>query len=164
MNGLRYNLPARCCTGTCRCFGRRCCCIEFRVRRSDVCDRAQLSRFHIFDGRLPSSGCQSNGCGCQFNSRDAFCLPTGFKKSRLRQGSVYLPSAMMPVRSRSASPNSRNDKCQSSMMQRSTTFRPTKRQAMLEKLDGIYKDGISAREAVELHRIEKVLKAKAAST
>ena len=35
---------------------------------------------------------------------------------------------------------------------------------MLEKLDKFFKDGISAREAVQLHRIEKVLKAKAGST
>ena len=38
--------------------------IEFCVRRSDVCDRAQLSRLHIFDGRMQNSGCQSYGCGC----------------------------------------------------------------------------------------------------
>jgi hypothetical protein len=35
---------------------------------------------------------------------------------------------------------------------------------MLEKLDQFFKDGISAREAVELHRIEKVLKANAGTT
>ena len=42
-------------------------------------------------------------------------------------------------------------------------FSPHEAQAMLEKLNEIYKDGISAREAVELHRIEKALKAKADS-
>ena len=43
-------------------------------------------------------------------------------------------------------------------------FSPYEAQAMLEKLNEIYKDGINAREAVELHRIEKALKAKADST
>jgi hypothetical protein len=43
-------------------------------------------------------------------------------------------------------------------------FSPYEAQAMLEKLKEIYKDGINAREAVELHRIEKALKAKADST
>ena len=40
-------------------------------------------------------------------------------------------------------------------------FSPYEAQAMLDKLGEIYKDGISAREAVQLHRIEKVLKARA---
>jgi hypothetical protein len=43
-------------------------------------------------------------------------------------------------------------------------FTPHEAQIMLEKLGEIYGSGISAREAVELHRLEKVLKAKAAST
>ena len=40
-------------------------------------------------------------------------------------------------------------------------FSPYEAASMLEKLDQFFKDGISAREAVELHRIEKVLKANA---
>ena len=43
-------------------------------------------------------------------------------------------------------------------------FSPYEAAAMLEKLNEIYKDGISAREATELHRLEKRLKAHAAST
>lgn len=42
-------------------------------------------------------------------------------------------------------------------------FSPHEAQAMLEKLNQIYKDGISPREATELHRLEKRLKAKAGS-
>ena len=42
-------------------------------------------------------------------------------------------------------------------------FSPFEAQAMLEKLNEIYKDGISPREATELHRVEKRLRAKAAS-
>ena len=43
-------------------------------------------------------------------------------------------------------------------------FSPHEAQAMIEKLNQFFKDGISAREAVQLHRIEKVLKAKTAAT
>ena len=43
-------------------------------------------------------------------------------------------------------------------------FSPHEAAVMLDKLAEIYGSGISPREAVELHRIEKVLKAKAAST
>ena len=38
---------------------------------------------------------------------------------------------------------------------------PYEAQAMLEKMNEIYKDGISVREAVELHRIEKRLRVRA---
>jgi hypothetical protein len=43
-------------------------------------------------------------------------------------------------------------------------FSPYEAQAMLDKLREIYKDGVSVPEAVELHRLQKVLKAKAEST
>ena len=43
-------------------------------------------------------------------------------------------------------------------------FSPREAASMLEKLNRFFKDGTSARQAVELHRIEKVLKAKAGST
>ena len=42
-------------------------------------------------------------------------------------------------------------------------FSPYEAEAMLEKLNEIYKDGITVREAIELHRVEKRLRAKAAS-
>ena len=42
-------------------------------------------------------------------------------------------------------------------------FTPYEAEAMLTRLAEIYKDGVSAREAVELHRVEKVLKARAGS-
>ena len=40
-------------------------------------------------------------------------------------------------------------------------FSPYEAQAMLDKLGEIYKDGISAREATELHRLEKRLRVRA---
>ena len=40
-------------------------------------------------------------------------------------------------------------------------FSPYEAQAMLEKLNEIYKVGISAREATELHRLEKRLRVRA---
>ena len=43
-------------------------------------------------------------------------------------------------------------------------FKPHEAQIMLEKLGEIYKTGINAREAVELNRIEKVLKVRASQT
>jgi hypothetical protein len=43
-------------------------------------------------------------------------------------------------------------------------FSPFEAQAMLEKLNEIYSGGISAKEAADLHRLEKALKAKAGST
>ena len=42
-------------------------------------------------------------------------------------------------------------------------FSPYEAQAMLEKLNEIYGSGITPREATELHRLEKRLKAKAGS-
>ena len=40
-------------------------------------------------------------------------------------------------------------------------FSPYEVEAMLKKLDEIYKDGISASEATELHRLEKRLRVRA---
>ena len=40
-------------------------------------------------------------------------------------------------------------------------FTPYEAEAMLTKLQEIYRDGISAKEAVELHRLEKRLRARA---
>jgi len=40
-------------------------------------------------------------------------------------------------------------------------FSPYEAEAMLKKLDEIYKDGISAREVTELHRLEKRLRVRA---
>ena len=43
-------------------------------------------------------------------------------------------------------------------------FSPYEAEAMLKQLDEIYSGGISAREATELHRLEKRLRAKAGSS
>ena len=42
-------------------------------------------------------------------------------------------------------------------------FSPYEATAMLEKLNEIYKDGISAREATELHRLERRLRVRAST-
>ena len=156
-----FNLAAWCRTGTCRCFGRWRCCIEFRVRRSDVCDRAQLSRLHIFDGRLPGRGYQRYRCCRQLDSGN---VNSGQLDSRIIK---VTPGQRVSAISNDAGTFSLSITELTQIMPDKdwiAKLQPDEAEAALKKLAELMDQPLSPRFATRLQTLERAIKAKAGST